>query len=183
MTELEAALVEIARFLESNGIPYMLIGGLAVAVRGEPRATLDVDISVWAPVECFDEAVGLITSRFRSIPDALAFARRSRVLPIALENGVRADIVFAALEEERALIARAGMVAVEGHEVRVASVEDLIYMKLISERPKDADDARRLLRRFRHTIDRQYLEPKLKAIGEALSRSDILEAFNRELGS
>ena len=36
MTQLETALVEITSFLDRSGLPYMLIGGLAVAMWGEP---------------------------------------------------------------------------------------------------------------------------------------------------
>lgn len=41
MTEIEAALAELASVLEGLGVPYALIGGLAVSLRGEARATLD----------------------------------------------------------------------------------------------------------------------------------------------
>ena len=54
MTELESALVEVASLLEEIGLPYMLIGGLAVALWGEPRATLDVDVSVFARADIID---------------------------------------------------------------------------------------------------------------------------------
>ena len=47
MTQLERALVEITTILDELRIPYMLIGGLAVSLWGEPRATLDVDLSLW----------------------------------------------------------------------------------------------------------------------------------------
>ena len=49
MTLQEQALVTICHVLEGGGIPYMVIGGLANAVWGEPRATLDIDITVWLP--------------------------------------------------------------------------------------------------------------------------------------
>ena len=40
MTELETALVELATALEEFGLPFVLIGGLAVSLSGEPRGTL-----------------------------------------------------------------------------------------------------------------------------------------------
>ena len=181
MTQLEIALVEITSFLDRSGLPYMLIGGLAVAMWGEPRATLDVDLSVWVDPAGLDDAVQAICAHFRSLPDALAFARRSRVLPVATADGVRADIVFALLPLEREFIARARKKQVGGFEIRVASVEDLIYMKLISERSRDVEDARRLIRRFRDAIDRNYIEPKLREAAEALARPDIAEVFLQDL--
>lgn len=54
MTERASALIEIASFLDENGWPFMLIGGLAMAICWEPRSTLDVDASVWVEPESFD---------------------------------------------------------------------------------------------------------------------------------
>ena len=182
MTDLESALVEIASFLDERQWPYMLIGGLAVAMWGEPRATLDVDVSVWIEPESFDEGVGKICTRFRTLPDALEFARRSRVVPILTSQSVRGDIVLGALPQERRLIERAERKKVGGIEIRVATVEDLILMKLISERPKDLDDAKRLLRRFRATLNTEYLEPQLQQFAEALARLDIVDIYRTEMG-
>jgi len=179
MTELEAALVEIAAFLDESGLRYMLIGGLAVALWGEPRATLDVDVSVWVEPGRFEAAIRSVAAEFRTAPDALALAARTRVLPVLTAQGSRVDLVFAVLPEELAMIARAHRKAIGAVEIPIVSVEDLIWMKLISERSKDREDARRLLRRFRGTLDRAYLEPRLREISEALSRDDILETYRR----
>jgi hypothetical protein len=45
MTPLDHAVRDITLALESLGIPY-IIGGIANAVRVEPRATIDVDVTV-----------------------------------------------------------------------------------------------------------------------------------------
>jgi hypothetical protein len=50
----EALLVRIARGLDTRGIPYMLIGGQAVLLYGEPRLTRDIDVSLGVgPEELF----------------------------------------------------------------------------------------------------------------------------------
>jgi hypothetical protein len=46
MTALERAVVDIAAALESLRIEYRIIGGIANAILGEPRATIDVDVTV-----------------------------------------------------------------------------------------------------------------------------------------
>jgi hypothetical protein len=58
MTELEAALIEVTAALDACGLPYVLIGGLAIAMTGEPRATLDVDVAVWAGAGPLDNKIG-----------------------------------------------------------------------------------------------------------------------------
>jgi hypothetical protein len=181
MTDLEFALLEVASYLDDEGLSYMLIGGLAVAAWGEPRATLDVDVSVWVEPPDFDDTVSQIAARFRALPDALEFARRSRVVPILTSNGIRADIVLASLADERHMLARAVTKRLGEVEIRIAAVEDLVFMKLLSERAKDQEDARRLIRRFRATLDRQYLEPRLAELAEAMARTDILDLYRLEM--
>jgi len=178
MTKLEAALLEISGLLEELAIPYMLIGGLAVTVWGEARATLDADFSLWVEPEKLRSTVEQICARLHPIPSQpLSFVQNSRVLPVIASGGVRADLVFASLPKEREVIARAKAKTIQGKDVRVVSVEDLIWMKLISERPKDIDDARHLLRRHAGSLDRGYLEPIVTELAGSFARADILEIY------
>jgi hypothetical protein len=59
-------------------------------------------------------------------------------------------------------------------ELRVITPEDLLLMKIISDRPRDLADAEALSRRRRDTLDRSYLEPGLREFAESLERSEIL---------
>jgi Nucleotidyl transferase AbiEii toxin, Type IV TA system len=184
MTDLEAAVAEAATILDELAVPHMLIGGLAVSAWGEARATLDVDLSLWVEPERLASTVAMLCSRLEALPgEPLQFARETRVLPMRSSHGIRLDLVFAALPAEQALIARAHTMQIGGRSVKVAAVEDLIWMKLISERPQDIDDARRLVRRFRRTLDREYLEPRLRELSEAFARPDILELFRGEMNA
>jgi predicted nucleotidyltransferase len=182
MTDLESAVAEAASILDELAVPYMLIGGLAVSAWGVVRATLDVDVSLWVEPERFESTVGALCSRLQPVPmDPLLFARETRVLPMISSHGIRVDLVFASLPAERDLITRAQPRELGGRTVNIATVEDLIWMKLISERHKDIEDARRLIRRFRLTLDRAYLEPRLRELSEALARQDILAIFLHEM--
>ncbi|HYM10315.1 MAG TPA: nucleotidyl transferase AbiEii/AbiGii toxin family protein [Bryobacterales bacterium] len=182
MSALEAALVEVASTLESFSLPYMLIGGLAVSMWGEPRATLDIDVTLWVEPEHFEQAVGRLCERLRASPqDPLAFARRTRVLPATTSQGVRVDIVFAALPAEREAIRRACPKQVSGKKIMVAAAEDLVLMKLASEREKGLEDARRLLRRHSRSLDRNYLEPRVADLADALGRPDLMDVLREGL--
>lgn len=182
MTPLEAALVEVTSLLDLLQLPYMLIGGLAVAAWGEPRTTLDIDVSIWIESEELEATLARLCQRVRPLPaDPVAFAREHRVLPAETSQHVRADFVLAALPQEREALRRAQPRQIAGRTVMVASVEDLILMKLISEREKDLEDARRLLRRFRDSLDRAYLEPRVAELAEALARPGILDAWREAL--
>ena len=67
MTSLERALVRLALTLSANGIPYMIIGGMANVVWGQPRATLDIDATVWVADEEIGQTVSLLAKVFRPL--------------------------------------------------------------------------------------------------------------------
>ncbi len=46
MNLLNETLIELSQFLSKNKIPYMVIGGLANAIWGNPRATIDIDVTI-----------------------------------------------------------------------------------------------------------------------------------------
>ena len=80
MNLLKAAF-EIARFLEEQGIPYFVIGGLALQHWGEPRFTRDVDITVLVTSKDLESFVDTVLARFQArIHDAREFALCHRVL-------------------------------------------------------------------------------------------------------
>jgi Nucleotidyl transferase AbiEii toxin, Type IV TA system len=182
MTELEDALAEVAAALDHCSLPYILIGGLAIASTGEARATLDVDVSVWTDPDKTHEAIDCLCRHLKPLPvDPREFVDKRHVLPVITSVGVRADIVFASLPVEREAIRRAVLKRLAGRLIPVASVEDLVLMKIISEREKDLTDARALLRRFRTSLDFDYLMPKLEELAEALAQPDILEVVRGEM--
>jgi hypothetical protein len=57
MTVLEHDLTNLAEFLKDQKIPYMVIGGFANIIWGEPRATIDIDVTIWDYwIECKNRA-------------------------------------------------------------------------------------------------------------------------------
>src|SRR5882762_10150665 len=145
MTRLEQAVVEIAAALESLTIDYMIVGGIANAVWGEPRATIDVDVTVAVENPGMAAAIAGLGGLFKTaVPDPDAFVRRTRVLPLDTADGIRIDVIFALLSFERDAVQRATTVMFGGLGVRVVTAEDLLLMKIISERPRDLADAEAL---------------------------------------
>ncbi len=57
MTPLESVLRAIAAGLDRRGVPWTLVGGLAVSARAEPRTTRDVDVAVAVPDDAAAEAL------------------------------------------------------------------------------------------------------------------------------
>jgi hypothetical protein len=174
MSDQEGVLLRVAAALERQGIPYMVIGGLANVVWGEPRATLDVDVTVWVDEANLAGAVTDLTAAFRPlVEDPLEFLRETRVLPLESEEGVRIDVVFGLLPFEREAIARAVPIVVAGTPVRFCTAEDLILMKIISTREQDLADAEEVTVRRINLLDLGYLEPRIRELEDLLGRGEI----------
>ena len=188
MTTQERALVGLAEFLEREDVPYMVIGGMANIIWGEPRATPDIDVTVWVPQPELPSFLNRVGESYRVlVEDALSFVGRTRVLPLDTHSGVRIDMVFGLLPFEEEAIRRARGVPIAGTHVRFCTAEDLLLMKIISDRERDVSDARALVLRRWRELDVDYLEPRITELSRLLEREDIEQrwsAWKREaLGS
>lgn len=174
MSQLEQALIGVIRFLNEHQVPYMIIGGIANAVWGIPRTTLDVDLTVLVAEENLDTFLRSLVRVFHSrVSDPLAFVNDTHVLPLVSPEGVRIDMVFAQFPYEEQAIQRAARERIQGVEARVCQPEDLIIHKLVSERPKDRDDVHGIIQQQAKRLDRAYLDPKVTALARELARPDI----------
>jgi len=131
MNALEDALVEVARRIDELDVPYAVVGGMANAIWGEPRSTLDVDVTVWVEEPAIAGFVASLGTTFRfCTADPLAFAHETRVLPVESGAGVRIDFILGLLPFEKEAIDRAVTVDVAGCAVRFVTAEDLILIKV-----------------------------------------------------
>lgn len=175
---LTSALRRLADALEEEKVAYMVIGGIANLIWGRPRATFDVDVTIWA-AEREDSLVSSLCARFKTrAGDPRDFVRDTRVLPLSVE-GVPVDVVFGQLPYEERAIGRARRVEIEGIGFTVCSPEDLVVHKIISERAKDKDDARELIRARKAELDRAYLDPIVRGLSQDLGRPEIWSDYDR----
>jgi predicted nucleotidyltransferase len=174
MTAQEDALAELVALFDAARVRYMLIGGLANIVWGQPRATIDIDVTVWIADPEIPAFVDRTQNVFRVLVEKpLAFIAETRVLPMATASGIRIDVIFGLLPFEREAIERAREVQLAGTRVRVCTPEDLVLMKIVSDRERDIGDAREIVRLRLAELDRNYLEPRINELSELLVRPDI----------
>jgi len=181
MGELEAVLADLAKRLTREGVPYMVIGGMANAVWGSPRSTVDIDITVLLDppqARAILNTLGAAYTARTGNPEA--FVARTRVLPLRHAGGVQIDLIFALLPFEDEAVRRAISVNVGGVPVRFCTPEDLVLHKIVSERDRDRKDVEEILRRRRETLDRDYLDPRIHELATLLDRPGI-DTWYREL--
>ena len=177
MPELDDALIAFTSWLDRQRVPYMVIGGFAVTVWGEPRFTRDLDVTISVPAENIPSVIDLVCSEFNSlVSDPVKFVTETRVLPITVQS-VPVDLVFAALPYEEVAITRARPVTLKSGTVHICSPEDLILHKIVSQRPRDHEDIEGVFR-YRHAeLDYEYLDPRVEELTDALSDRNMLDWY------
>jgi len=144
----EATLARLTAIFEQRSIPYALMGGLAVAAWGAPRATEDVDLLAGTgQSDEFDRAL-------RAASFSVEWRRGGPDDPIPLllrlrtPGGPEIDVVCATRAWEREIIGRAVRLRLpQALEIPVVAVEDLIILKLMAGGPGDLADVTDLLER------------------------------------
>jgi hypothetical protein len=139
---------DLVAWLKASRVEGIVIGGVAAAILGRPRATQDVDALVLLndPREFLE--VGAKHGFRGRIADPVAFARQSRVLLLRHEpTGIHVDISMAGLPFEEEAIRRGRPRAIRGVPVQIPipTPEDLIIMKAVAHRPRDTADIEAIL--------------------------------------
>ena len=105
----EEILAKIGIAFKKNKIPYMIIGGQAVLLYGEPRLTRDIDITLGLTIDHLNEILNIVYSlNLKPLPDNIeSFVRQTMVLPSLDEStGIRLDLIFSYTPYETEAIKR-----------------------------------------------------------------------------
>lgn len=181
--DFEALIAAVARGLEGHDIPFMLIGGQAVLLHGEPRLTADVDVTLGISPDRLSTVLEAVHAIGLSIlpEDPETFVRDTFVLPTAQPGtGIRVDLIFSSTAYESQAIERAVRVRVGGRDVPFATAEDLVLHKLFAGRPRDLEDAAGVVRRKGEEIDWEYVD-RWAGMFAAIPGRETLPAVARQL--
>ncbi|HSA32661.1 MAG TPA: nucleotidyl transferase AbiEii/AbiGii toxin family protein [bacterium] len=181
MNLLFAAAADICKFFDSKGWNYCVIGGLALQRWGEPRTTLDVDLTLLTQFGNEQKYIDAILANYESrVADAPAFALRNRILLIKAKNGKDVDVALGGLPFEEEMIARAApFTFAEGVTLRTCSADDLFIMKIFAGRPKDIGDAEWIA--VRQKLDAAYITRHLEFLLDAKGASEMMDIARKLL--
>lgn len=170
---------ELHCFLADLNVPYAVIGGIAVQHWGEPRFTLDLDVTIIAPLENPIPVIEQIATRFTPrIGDAVNFARRNRVILVQASNECPIDISLGLPGYEEEVMRRAVTVEIaQGKSIQVCSAEDLIVHKAVAGRPQDLRDIEGIIYRQGTALDAGYVRYWLDQFAEVMQTSDVVTRF------
>ncbi len=177
-----ATLQDLITWLKAQKVPHLIVGGVAASLLARPRLTRDVDVLIFLSEEKWTDLLKT-APLFGFIPrraDALAFARRSRVLLVRHEpTETDVDVILGSLPFEKDAIAGPRRVRLGKLTVPVPSPEDFIIMKAVGNRPRDLADIeavldthpgldfqkiRRVIRNFSQAVDMPGMLSDLETI-------------------
>lgn len=172
----EELIIRTANALIESQIPYMIIGGQAVLLYGEPRLTNDIDITLGVGDEKLAQIIDLIGKiGLTPIPKGLeTFVKETYVLPTqCVASGIRVDFIFSYTPYERQAIERSNKIKIKGREINFASVEDIVIHKIFAGRARDIEDVKAVILK-NPNLDIVYVKKWLMVFGNG-----FWKCFNR----
>jgi hypothetical protein len=175
----EEILIRVGAGLEKQSFPYMIIGGQAILLYGEPRLTRDIDITIGADTDRLNDLLTL-TRELHLLPlpkEPVPFVQETMVLPcLDPPTGIRVDFIFSHSVYEAEAIGRARKIPMKGGEIFFAAVEDVIIHKIFAGRPRDLEDVRILFIKNKN-IDLLYIRKWLEEFDRVTEKEDLLKIF------
>lgn len=144
LVDVVSALVDA---LEESGLPYAIGGAIALAAWSEPRATRDVDVTLFVDESVPDAALDALEEAGLSVDRGTARmqARDRGMFVLRSEDGYRVDVFVASIPFYAVAEQRRRRVRLAGRETWVLDPESLTVFKMLFFRAKDLVDVARLL--------------------------------------
>ena len=168
----EEFLAEVAKHLETAGIPFMVVGSVSSGFHGQPRATNDVDIVIDPTLAQLDHWLTLLGKEYYfdagGARDALR--RRSMFNIIIFSEGMKADLIVRkdrpfSVEE----MSRRTNEDLAGYMLPIATAEDAILTKLewnlITPSERQVQDALNVAVAQWASLDQAYMRKWAPSLG------------------
>lgn len=177
---LEAALRAFVTAMDGAGVPWAVIGGLAVIVHGVRRLTTDVDAVVAGEHMTPAQALRALAAHDIAprIEDAEAFAETSLVLLVRHRpSGVDIDLSFGWTEFERVALGERSAATFGRVRAPFVRAVDLVVYKGLAGRAKDLEDLGSLLL-LHPELDLTGARRRLAELATAAEVPEILTGFD-----
>lgn len=165
--------------LDELKYPYVIIGGLAVSLIGEPRMTLDIDFILSIPEKDIHNFLETAIKRGFGLNMKKELQRIKQTGTFRFSMGLfHADIILTSSEFESSVFKRRKKIKLAGKKTYFPSPEDLIILKIVAGREKDMLDAKSILIRHKNKLDRKYMEKWAQRISD---EAQDMSVWNRLL--
>jgi hypothetical protein len=172
MNGVAQALHAFVRLFDEMGIPYVVMGGIAVRVYGIPRPTHDVDFTLAIPRQRLPELYAKVAALGFTVPEEYQGGWVDEVAGMPLVkfrlylqgHGVDVDTFLAESPFQQQVLSRRRQARLDNVTVWLVSPEDLILLKLLAGRPRDIADIGDVLF-TQGQLDETYLRHGAESLG------------------
>lgn len=174
---------QFVQLFEAEGIPYALMGGIAIRIHALPRPTFDVDFTILLSRAELPRLYQLTDQLGFTMPDAqrTGWLDTVRGMPVvkfqiwAEDHAIDIDVFLAETEYQRMLLSRRQRHQADGFHAWFVTAEDLVLLKLLAGRPKDRVDVGDVLF-IQGTLDEEYLRKWAGELGIMADLDEILKS-------
>jgi len=181
VNEVIRAAAELQAVCQSHGWQFCYIGGLALQRWGEPRVTVDADLTLWTGFGGEEPFIQTLLQHFEGrFAEAAQFARERRVLLLRSSAGVGLDVALAGLPYEEEVVRRSSLFEYPlNTTLRTCSAEDLVVLKSFAGRSQDWVDVERIIVRQSGKLDWDYIHARLTPLAELKESPEIIEQLEQ----
>jgi predicted nucleotidyltransferase len=173
---LERALLEAIGALDELGLRYAVVGGLAVGIWAQPRATRDVDLYAELPLAERAALQAALERRGFDVPAMNEELQRFGVFRSKLrQERVFLDIFDSTGPLGASILERRKRVSTRSGDIWFVSAEDLAVLKAFSDRARDLDDLIALLTVPDPPLDVGYVEYWVRRLDESIGGNEVSE--------
>lgn len=176
---LEQVYKKVVTFLNKGNHKYLIIGGIAAGVLGEPRVTGDVDVDIMVdPKHIPDFLDKAEKAGFKVSPKkCLTRARQTGTFQINYGD-FHIDFIIASTDLENQAFKRRKIIRLYGIKAFFPTPEDLILLKIIPGRKQDLLDAERVTLRHKGKLDVRYLKSWAQKLSDQAEDMRIWHELN-----
>ena len=170
-------LSQVVDVLDAQGAQYALIGGLGVALRGNVRATQDVDVLMHIAQLRLPSLLEAMRDCGCQLDVAAAIREWNDggMLAVRWPERVQVDLLKPVIPVFHRIIERASDESFREQIVRVADAESLLLLKLFAFRPLDQEDIRGILTKNTGGLDLDWVRREATEAGLDQQRLDDFE--------
>ena len=181
MNALDIQLKSLIDCLSALKIDYVILGGLALSLYGEPRFTAGIDVNIMLDQEEIPKFLKNV-KKYGFSP-ALAntgeVALECGVIPLNFRKGDTSgkfDLILAQNPLEYAAIQRGRMKNIGSLKANFVTPEDLVLHKITSSRPRDIEDLKGIILRQKGELDLRYIRHWLEKI-DKVNKTRLYKLF------
>jgi hypothetical protein len=157
--------LELADALSAAGVSYTLIGGLAAGYRTQPRFTRDVDFLLNVSQIKLPSLLDDLADRGFTFDETTTIRDWAQHHMVVLSyHGVRVDWLKPVLPIYQHILDRATKEVWLNRQIRVASAEGLILLKLMAFRTQDLLDIENLVAAHREKLDLDWIRSEWQSV-------------------